>query len=60
MTDIEERRAKQRERNRRWRQKHPITDEERAKKEAAAGEILEHAIRIVESDYTFATKLCEN
>ena len=30
MTDIEERRAKQRERNRRWREKHPITDEERA------------------------------
>lgn len=37
-----------------------FTDEERAKKEAVAEEILEHAIRIVESDYTFATKLSEN
>lgn len=34
MTDIEERRAKQRERNRRWRERHPITDEERAKRRA--------------------------
>ena len=32
MTDIEERRAKQRERNRRWRERHPITEEERAKR----------------------------
>lgn len=32
-------------------------DEERAKKEAAAVEILEHAKRIVESEYTFLKKL---
>lgn len=32
-------------------------DEQRAAKEAVAIEILEHAIRIVESDYTFVTKL---
>ena len=33
---------------------------ERAKKEAAALEILEHACRIVESDNTFSRKLCKN
>jgi lipopolysaccharide biosynthesis glycosyltransferase/DNA-binding MarR family transcriptional regulator len=32
-------------------------DEERAKKEAAATEILEHALRIVNSEETFANKL---
>ncbi len=33
-------------------------DEERSKKERVAKEILEHANRIVASDYTFSKKLC--
>ena len=35
-------------------------DAERAEKEAMAGEILEHAGKIVESDYTFSKKLHED
>ena len=34
-------------------------EEERAKKDAMASEILEHANKIVASDYTFAKKLCK-
>lgn len=34
-------------------------DAERAEKKSMAKEILEHAVRIVESDYTFSKKLCE-
>ena len=37
-----------------------FSDEDRAKKDAIAGEILEHANRIVASDYTFSKKLHEN
>ena len=35
-------------------------DAERAEKEAVAGEILEHANKIVESNYPFAKKLHED
>ena len=37
--------------------KSSFSDEERAKKEATASEILEHADKIVDSDYTFLKKL---
>ena len=37
-----------------------FSDEEKAEKEATAVEILEHALRIVDSDYTFITKLEKN
>ena len=37
--------------------KESFGDAERAEKEAMAGEILEHAKKIVASDYTYATKL---
>ena len=36
-----------------------FTDEERAEKEAVAKEILEHAKKIAESDYTFSKKLSD-
>lgn len=32
---------------------------EKAEKEATAGEILEHALKIIDSDYTFSKKLCK-
>ncbi len=35
-------------------------DADRAAKEEAASEILEHALKIVDSDETFALKLCKN
>ncbi|MBQ8498183.1 MAG: glycosyltransferase family 8 protein [Clostridia bacterium] len=40
--------------------KSEFTKEERAKKEATATEILEHALAIIDSGYTFLTKLEKN
>ena len=40
--------------------KESFSDEQKAAKEAVAIEILEHAIKIANSDYTFATKLSKN
>lgn len=40
--------------------KHAFGDEERAKKEADAREILEHAKAIVASDYTFSKQICRS
>ena len=42
------------------RRKDEFSDEDRAAKEATATEILEHARRIVDSDYTFTSKLTKN
>lgn len=40
------------------RNKAAFSDEEKAKKEAAAKEILEHAVAIVASEYTFSKMIC--
>ena len=40
--------------------KENFSDVEKAEKEVTAHEILEHALKIVESDDTFAKKLCKN
>lgn len=42
------------------RRKETFGDAERAEKAAMAREILEHAVKIVDSDYTFVTKLGQN
>ncbi|MBP3666167.1 MAG: glycosyltransferase family 8 protein [Clostridia bacterium] len=38
--------------------KEAFGDDEKAEKSAMAHEILDHALKIVDSDYTFVTKLC--